>query len=640
MTKNIFLLLFLLLLWRTSSAQTDLPIWSQKHPDENAVYLKDEETIIIKVNKGKLDIRQEVYHEVLYLNDNAHFLSNGRVYYSHFSPILELEAQTLVPQENDRYKTIQVSDFKDVGETSENIFYDDSRSKSFMYPALTKGAKTILSYKKNLTEPHLLSSFFFGSSYPAAEAKLVIRAQKGVKIKYNIYHGDQLPIDYTTKEKGDFVDHIWTAKDVKKFEGEAGAVPARYYIPHIVYYIESYTVNGVETPVLRNLSDLHNWDYSFVKSTINEDSPELKKLTDSIISGAATDKEKAKRIYYWVQDHVKYVAFEDGLRGFTPYSPYTVCNNRYGDCKDMASLLNGMLRYAGLNSHLVWIGSRSLPYKFTELPTPGVANHMITAVQLEDTLIYLDATSRFTPFGIPSAFIMGKEALFEMGESSYKIRTVPVMSKELSASVDSASFRITGKMIHGTGKLTLSGYKKARNTYGLDGNRKEDVDKAVHNLLQKGSNKYKTSKYTLHNIRDKDHPLEVNYEFTVEDYVTIADNEMYVNILLDKYFSNATIDTSKFSLPRENDFHVSYTTVNTVEIPEGYEVNYVPKDSEYKGDLFGYTIRYAQTGKAVTAVCSIHLSYLILDKEKFPEWNNMIKKLKSNYKEAVVLKKI
>ena len=76
-----------------------------------------------------------------------------------------------------------------------------------------------------------------------------------------------------------------------------------------------------------------------------------------------TDEAKARRIYKWVQQNIKYVAFEDGMEGFIPRDASLVCSRRYGDCKDMASILTKMLQYSGVEACFVWIGTRSLPYE-------------------------------------------------------------------------------------------------------------------------------------------------------------------------------------------------------------------------------------------------------------------------------------
>ena len=42
---------------------------------------------------------------------------------------------------------------------------------------------------------------------------------------------------------------------------------------------------------------------------------------------AKTDEEKIKNIYYWVQDNIRYIAFEDGIAGFKPDDSQNVFQN-------------------------------------------------------------------------------------------------------------------------------------------------------------------------------------------------------------------------------------------------------------------------------------------------------------------------
>lgn len=618
-------------------SQTDPDAWLKRYPHENAVVLKDEQVVTIESSSGSLDITAQSHKEILYLTDKAHFYNNDKVYYSYFSELKSISAETIVP-DGEKTKTLEVKKFEDAGETSAGIFYDDVMSRNFYYPGLTKGARSVLNYTKKVTDPHLLPAFFFSSNFPVAVSRLVIRTSPGVKIRHKLFNVAGVNIKYTTQQVGEYTEHAWESVEIKSHPSEPGAPPARYYIPHIIYHIESYTTGGKEIPVLRTVADLHQWDYNFVKKSIAEKSPVLKALADSITAGAATESEKAKRIYYWVQDKIKYVAFEDGLRGFTPSTPSMVCDKRYGDCKDMASLLNALLGHAELKSHLVTLGSRNIPYKYSEVPVPAVADHMIAAVEIKGELIFLDATSSYTAFGFPSAFIMGKEALVAIDSVKYKVVTVPVVSKDKSALIDSTWFTLEGKKVTGKGSLYMTGYMKARNTSSVKEKRKEDLDKLMHRFLQKGNNKYKTISYTIANVEDKDKPLHFDYSFAVDDYATIAGDEIYINLNLDKYTYMSAVDAAKNVLPRDNDYCFTKTSVNTLQIPQGYKIEELPQNSSYSNELFGFSIQYRVTGSTVIITSTVSINYLLLTPDKFPAWNEMAKQLAASYRETLTLK--
>lgn len=85
--------------------------------------------------------------------------------------------------------------------------------------------------------------------------------------------------------------------------------------------------------------------------------------------GDQSPRQQATIIYRWVQQRIHYVAFEDGMNGLVPAAASEVCRTRYGDCKGMSNLLHTLLRARGLDAHLSWVGTRMLPYNYSELPT-------------------------------------------------------------------------------------------------------------------------------------------------------------------------------------------------------------------------------------------------------------------------------
>ena len=89
----------------------------------------------------------------------------------------------------------------------------------------------------------------------------------------------------------------------------------------------------------------------------------------------------------------------------------------------MSNVLQTMLRAAGLDAHLAWIGTRDRPYTFNELPAAGSSDHMIVALYLADTTLFLDGTANVNAFGFPSGFTQGKEALIAMDSATYNIST-------------------------------------------------------------------------------------------------------------------------------------------------------------------------------------------------------------------------
>ena len=232
-------------------------------------------------------------------------------------------------------------------------------------------------------------------------------------------------------------------------------------MPHIIYYIKSYEKDGKKEEVLGTPEKLYQWYYSLIKDINKTDQTALKNKTLELIKDKNTDLEKAKAIYQWVQQNVHYVAFEDGMGGFVPREASDIFQKLYGDCKDMANLLNQMLRYAQLDSNLTWIGTTSKPYKYEEVPTPQVDNHMITNVVIDGKSYFLDATDKFCPFTFPSSMIQGKEALIGKSEKEFKLEMVPEVETSKNKTTILMKLNLENNNIVGDVTTTVSGLNKS-----------------------------------------------------------------------------------------------------------------------------------------------------------------------------------
>jgi hypothetical protein len=76
----------------------------------------------------------------------------------------------------------------------------------------------------------------------------------------------------------------------------------------------------------------------FFSELSKNDTKSLQTILNQLVAGKSSDEEKVKSIYYWVQDNIRYIAFEEVIAGFKPEAAQTVFSNKYGDCKGMANL--------------------------------------------------------------------------------------------------------------------------------------------------------------------------------------------------------------------------------------------------------------------------------------------------------------
>jgi transglutaminase-like putative cysteine protease len=610
----------------------------KKYSDENAVFVSRKENAVIKIEKDQLVIYSSQSEELLLLTDKTSEFLDKQVYWSSFSDIQDLDARSMIPEGNGKYKTIKVKDFARTNEISEGTFYDDARAYRFVFPGLINGSRAILSYTEKLKDPHLYGRFFFNSYVPAEDVEYSVTFPNTVKIRYKLFNVKDSGIVFTSTQSGKNTTYTWKLHGAKKIKAEDNAPSITYYAPHIIVLVDEYTIGKETKKVLSDTTALYNWYYGFVKNVNTSVAPEMQKVVDSITAGATNDLEKVRMIFYWVQNDITYIAYEDSLGGFIPREGSLVCSRRFGDCKDMASTLTQMIRAAGLSAYQTWIGTRDIPYSFRDVPAPLSTNHMIcTYISNDGKLYFLDATGKEAPFGYHTSMIQGKEAMLGMGEGKFRIATVPTMDTSDNMYIDTTNIRLENNtMIKGDGVVRTKGYDKIILDWRIKNMDKKDRHDFVAGLLQKGNNKFRVDSISYDNLGDRNKELGIRYNFELENYVQKNGNELYVNMQMEKQYSNDLIDQDRED-PREFEFKRIDHNVNTLAIPAGYKVSYLPDNSNYSNPLFGFTIKYTVKDNMIINDSYIYINTLLLNVSDFSEWNKMIRKLTRAYNESVTL---
>lgn len=611
----------------------------EEYPEDKAVMLQKTEALNISLKNGELVVVADLVEDKYLTSDKAQGYANDAIHFNEtFNEISNISATAFYPK-GKKFKGEKVTQMETKSSLDGSVFYDDNRYIEIIFPKMDKGTRARVAYRETISDPHFLGKFYFQTFIPARKLQYSVTFPASVKVGYKVFNNEENQIKFAKTEEKGKTTYTWTATMADKYEYDDDGPSISYYVPHVALFVQEYTANGETVRVLDKVEDLYAWYQSLIGDLNQDKDPTINALVDSLTAGLTNDEEKVKRIYYWVQDNIKYVAFEDGMSGFIPRPAAKVCTKRYGDCKDMSSILTEMLEAAEIPSSLVWIGSRDIPYTYDDLPTPSVDNHMIAMVELNGKVIFLDATSQHTPIGMPSSFIQGKQALVSKTKENYDLLMVPVVEKETNYQRDSAFVKVDGNQLSGQGTAAFGGYVNVMVRERLN-NRKTDKKKDyIERLLEKGHNKFRLAEYEAEGETNKDNDLVIDYQFEVPDYAQQVNNAIYVNLNLDKSYLNDFIEVEdrKVALEIDYKFQDEFTTV--FEIPEGYSLDYLPESSSYEGDNFGFTIEYRRQGNQVQMSKTFYINTLLIDTDEFEAWNSMVKTLSSAYNESIVLKK-
>lgn len=618
-------------------AQNTLTEYKKTYPDYNELIINNLQSYNISIENKKLKITQDNHFESMILSQNGIQNNKESFSYSNLVKLNSYDAYALF-NDNGKEKKVKVSQSNEKPSKNGSVFFDDVMVRELTFNNLETGSKKIYNYQTEFIDPYLLHKFIFGDDLPIENSTLEITTEKNIEIGFKIFNDPNNNIVFSKSEKKGKWIYKWTLTDIKPLKYENNAPGYLYIVPHINFYIKNYVVDNQTNNVLGNIDNLYAYYKGFIKDLNKEEDSLLKNLTVEITKNKKTDEEKIKAIFYWVKENIKYIAFENGYEGFIPREASLVFQRKFGDCKDMGSIISCMAKYAQIKDvTIAWIGTRSLPYSYNELPTPAVDNHMIAVFKKDDNYIFLDATDNETNYGIPTAFIQGKEALLYENEK-YKIVKVPIVPAEKNKISDDVNLTLKDNKLLGTGKLKLEGYNRSHTLMKIGDTYNKTRFESIKNLVLKGNNKFNLIEYNEENRNDKDKPYIINYNFDLDNYIIKLDSDVYINLFLDKFFENFLIEKNRIS-NFDFEYLTQYSKNYNLEIPKNYTIKQIPKNFSLNNDYIKANFIYEFKDGNLNLNINLIQKKLTLEKSDFELWNTSIKELKTNYNQVLILSK-
>ena len=409
-----------------------------------------------------------------------------------------------------------------------------------------------------------------------------------------------------------------------------------YIYPHLLVCSHYADTEAGRTTYFGSVEDLYSWYRSLVKEIGND--PEAVKATAAeVTKNAGSDLEKVKAIYTWVQENIRYIAFEDGIAGFRPARVQDVLQKKYGDCKGMANLVKEMLRSLGLDARLCWIGTRHIAYDYS-MPTLSVDNHMICAVNLQGRQYFLDATETYIGLDQYAERIQGRQVLIENGEQ-YTLARIPTRTFAQNRQEEKRTLRIDGNHLTGVTSHRITGECTEHLLSQAHRIKKENLKEALQQYLSEENRLYAISNIQTSDLHNWSTDLTIGYDLEHKDAVNSFGDEMYVELDFRKEWDDADIDT----LARRHDLWLSFKQQvlqeTALAIPAGFKVKALPAPLSIDQPKYAFKVAYELKGNEVVYRKEIIIKNTHLLKSEFSRWNSDIRRLKQAYLEQLTLTK-
>ena len=510
--------------------------------------------------------------------------------------------------------------------TDENIFFDDSRVQFYPLRFAEKGSAARITVKKEYTDAKYLPRVFFNMQYPVTEQVFEFKVPDWLLVDFKTFHFEGYKIEKKETKKGGYTNYVFIMKDLPANKNEFKSIGRAYTDPHIVIQVKSFENKGESLPGFDKTADVYNWNNRLYKMSNNEPD-KLKATFTKITTGLTSDEDKIKAVYYWVQDKIRYIAYEDGYSGYIPASAQEVLANKYGDCKGMANLLTELLKLGGFDAHFTWIGTRSIPYP-QSLPALCVNNHAITTLNFKGKEYFLDATEKYVPFGENAYRIQGKEAMVANGDK-FDIKTVPLTTGNDHKVFTKADFTLNNDVLKGKIQVTLTGNERKDFHQMYQDLPLTEREKFLNSYVEFNNDNVVASDVKTSDLNNRDIPVSITGNIDLSNYVQSISGDKYINLdffpkTLERYMPD-----EKRKAGYDFDYVLSFDDEFALSITAGNKFSDVPQPLELKYDGYEFKGEYVVTGNKITLKKRLVLKNSMINNTDFANWKKFLESIKA-----------
>ena len=424
--KKYVYLLFLLSAIVTFSQEnlySSLTIPDNLKQSANAV-IRLNETLISFKSSSEMIIEEK--RIITILNKQGDSNIDAYLYYDNNVNIKTL--QVLVFDEfGEEIKKIRTKDFKDVSAVDGGTLYSDSRVKYLEYTPISYPytiefiSETISNNTAFIPTFRPISDYYVSAE--TTKFTIIYPEDLSIRKKENNIEGLEL-------KKEDILGKLlYQIKNLEAYKPEDYSPTLLDIIPNVLFSSKEFTLEGVYAEV-EDWESFGKWMYNdLIKNTSDLSETTISKIKD-LVKDETNNIDKAKKIYQYVQDKVRYISVQVGIGGWKPFNASYVDEVGYGDCKALTNYTMSLLKAVGIESNYTVIfagdSQRSIEKNFAAMQ----GNHAILSIPNGDETLWLECTSQKLPFGFIGNFTDDRNALVITPEGGKIQRTKKYKTEE------------------------------------------------------------------------------------------------------------------------------------------------------------------------------------------------------------------
>ncbi|WP_457680958.1 DUF3857 domain-containing protein [Thermovibrio sp.] len=518
---------------------------------------------------------------------------------------------------------------------SEAPIYSDLKYQTISMPAVSVGSVIKYAYTITTFKPYMKNNFwttnYFQDFYPVKEASFTAYIPKGVYYKYKTYHIEPSLSKPKVKEEKGYEVLSWNLRNLPPVEKENNMPPF------------GEIAKKVAITSIRSWNQVAKWYSGLAKDAVKP-SKLVVETTLKVVKGKKSLENKIRAIYNFVSKNIRYVGMEFGINGYKPHSADEVLRNRYGDCKDHATLVIAMLKVIGVKGYPVLIPTLSKANTDPDMPMPTAFNHEIAAVKLHGKLLFLDTTSDFVPFGYLPPSDQGRLTLtVDLDKGTGKLVETPVYPPSSNVEGFKGNFSISPYgSLKGDFTFHYTGVYSVMERARLISMTPSQIERHVEELASKISPGFDVEEFKVSNYKNLNLPfVDITVKGEDKTYATLTSHFLLAKFPSPDFSRIASLVASK---KRHYPFVVGYKmeklVVSRVKLPEGYRLYLKPEDFTFKNRVGSISLRWKEEDNLITLNFKMVLEKRIVPVNEYQDLRELFNyAIKSLRNQVLVLKK-
>jgi hypothetical protein len=616
--------------WVRTAAQQKLPVYP---PETNAVVLLDETTYTVAPDGSAVEHYRYV---VKILRPQGREEGIVGVPFDKDSKILSMHVWSIGPDGHEY--AVKDNEMVEVGYPGQGNFFDDLRVRA--------GGVVAYEYEQR-NHPYLTEkTWFFQSELPHLNQSFTLELPPGFTHGTVWAHGKEVPAVDLEHQRWRWQMNNTPAIDLDQvtLRPDVLSLAARMTV--------HYRGPGIQSPTEGTWQGIGEWYQALAKDRVVAN-PEIAAKAKELVGDKTDFYDRTEAIAEFVQKQVRYFVIELGIGGYQPHYAADIFRNRYGDCKDKATLLTAMLSTVGIHGALVMVDHRR---GVVDPDAPSiVGDHVIAAIEIPKgytssklrsvvtsktgrQYLIFDPTWDKTAFGQLEHNLQGGYGVLVEGSDSQIIQ-FPVLSPDLNTIHRTASFQLQSD---GTLKGTVTEKRfgdlsEDRRSLFTMGDAKEQTQ-FLDRVLGQDFTSFTVSDVKVQNAEALNKDLTTSYVLAADRFGKPMGSLLMVRPRV-LGSEGLYADQKKRRVPINLDETMQEHDDYAIELPPGYSVDEIPNPIKLDLGFASYESSSTVKDNVLYYTRTYTVREVTLPADKYPDIQRLAGVIGADEQNSAVLKK-